>query len=87
MFIVDGLKVEGQEDNVTLVRFLNSKLKSLQKLLGASMFLEAERVGKANSENPRALHVVCNSDWTKRKIFRLKYELKGTQVYVNEYLD
>ena len=87
VFIVDGLReVEGQDDDYTLARFLNSKMKSLQKPLAATCFLEAERVGKSSNDNPRALRVVCNSDWTKRKIFRLKYELEGTQVYVKEYL-
>ena len=43
VFIVDGLReIEGQEDDITLARFLNRKLKSLQKPMGANMFLEAE---------------------------------------------
>ena len=30
---------------------------------------------------------MCNSDWTKKKLFRVKKELKGTNCFFREYLD
>ena len=50
-------------------------------------FLDVERVGKSVDGKPPTVRVVCNSDWTKKRLFRVKKELKGSQCFFREYLD
>ena len=88
IFLVDGLNiVEDQDDKLTLVKLCNSKLKSLGRPITKECFLDVERVGKSVDGRPPTVRVVCNSDWTKKKLFRVKKELKGTQCYFREFLD
>ena len=88
VFFVDGLKVtEGPNDDLTLAKFLKAKMKSLNKPVNASSFVEVEQVEKSTNGRPLTLRVISSSDWTKRRIFRCKSELKGSDVYLREFLD